>query len=433
MSHSSKLIRLIFLAALLFCLHVSFPFSVQAKADGSAIEVNFENLNTLLIERNSRVRAANLEKEAADSRKGSLGRSFLPRIEVHGVQETFKVDQSEWKSEPTFGAEIRSNLYNGGKDTVESEIRSVESERRAALRDQVVSEELQNVRKLFWEIVAGKERIELLEAMIKINAQNLASAERRIRSGVATESDRVEFEMKAVDLKRELAEVRLKQENASRQFAVSLGFELQTKLRLPEKMEHSHDFETLLKHEAKDHEFLFRDEILKGKKSELASTKERRVWLPKIEAFAAYNRFNEREEESGPGGPGRRDETVFGLRLMVETDDLVGSRREAAALKKEAAADFERAAFRRREIEAHMENEFSELRFLHDQVHDAEANIARAERYYKLTQSEYARGVKNSPDVLGASEKLFDSRLKRIELIREFQVAKAHLLAKLGR
>jgi outer membrane protein len=118
---------------------------------------------------------------------------------------------------------------------------------------------------------------------------------------------------------------------------------------------------------------------------------------------------------------------------MVETDDLVGSRREAAALKKEAAADFERAAFRRREIEAHMENEFSELRFLHDQVHDAEANIARAERYYKLTQSEYARGVKNSPDVLGASEKLFDSRLKRIELIREFQVAKAHLLAKLGR
>lgn len=103
------------------------------------------------------------------------------------------------------------------------------------------------------------------------------------------------------------------------------------------------------------------------------------------------------------------------------------------ALNKEAAADFERAEFKRREIEAHMENEVSELRFLHDQVHDAEDNIARAERYYKMTQSEYARGVKNSPDVLGASEKLFESRSKRIELIREFQVAKAHVLAKLGR
>ena len=39
--------------------------------------------------------------------------------------------------------------------------------------------------------------------------------------------------------------------------------------------------------------------------------------------------------------------------------------------------------------------------------HNAEENIKRAERYYRLTQSEYNRGVKNSPDVLGASQRLF--------------------------
>lgn len=316
---------------------------------------------------------------------------------------------------------------------MESEIRSIASERRTILRDQVVAEELQEIRRQFWEIVASKEKMDLFEAMLKLNSQNLRSAERRIRSGVATESDRVEFEMKAVDLKRDLAEVRLRQANTLRLFAVGLGFDDQTKLRLPEKMEHSHDFEDLVKHDVKDHEFLFHDDVLKGKMSELAASKARRVWLPKLEAFAGYRRFNEREEESSPGSPGRREETVLGLRLSMHTDDLIESRREAQALHKEAAADFERAAYKRREIEAHVHNELSELRFLHDQVHDAEANIARAERYYKLTQSEYARGVKNSPDVLGASEKLFESRLKRIEIIREFQVAKAHVLAKLGR
>lgn len=409
------------------------PHGGHAKADGAVLEVKFEDLKPLLEERNSRVRAATLEKEAAASRTGSLGRSFLPKVEVYGVQEVFQIDQSPWQTEPAFGAELKSNLFNGGKDRVESEIRSIASERRTILRDQVVAEELQEIRRQFWEIVASKEKMDLFEAMLKLNSQNLSSAERRIRSGVATESDRVEFEMKAVDLKRDLAEVRLRQANTLRLFAVGLGFNDQTKLRLPEKMEHSHDFEDLVKHDVKDHEFLFHDDVLKGKMSELAASKARRVWLPKLEAFAGYRRFNEREEESSPGSPGRREETVLGLRLSMHTDDLIESRREAQALHKEAAADFERAAYKRREIEAHVHNELSELRFLHDQVHDAEANIARAERYYKLTQSEYARGVKNSPDVLGASEKLFESRLKRIEIIREFQVAKAHVLAKLGR
>jgi hypothetical protein len=41
--------------------------------------------------------------------------------------------------------------------------------------------------------------------------------------------------------------------------------------------------------------------------------------------------------------------------------------------------------------------------------------------------------VKNSPDVLGAADKLFDMQHKRLEIIRDFQVAKGHVLAKIGR
>lgn len=62
------------------------PHGGHAKADGAVLEVKFEDLKSLLEERNSRVRAATLEKEAAASRTGSLGRSFLPKVEVYGVQ-----------------------------------------------------------------------------------------------------------------------------------------------------------------------------------------------------------------------------------------------------------------------------------------------------------------------------------------------------------
>jgi outer membrane protein TolC len=113
--------------------------------------------------------------------------------------------------------------------------------------------------------------------------------------------------------------------------------------------------------------------------------------------------------------------------------EIFGGTREAAALAKEASADKKRADLKRREAEAHLESELGELRLLHDQIHSAEENVVRAERYYKLTQSEYGRGVKNSPDVLGASEKLFENKLKRLEIIKDFQIAKSHVLAKIGK
>lgn len=414
-------------------LSANILHATERRETSNIVELKFENLRTFLEEKSSRVRAAKFEHEAAQSRTGSLGRSFLPKLEVHAAHETFKFERSDWQTEPMFGAELRSNLYKGGQDQIDSEIRDLEAERRAVIRNKVLSEELQSVRQKFWEIVSSNERIELLDSMLKINSENLIQAQRRIRGGVATETDRVEFEMKAVDLKRDLAEAKILREKWLRQLAVELGFDSKTELRFPEKLQHTHDFEELLKHSSKDHEFLYRDELISGKQAELAASKSTRNWLPQVEAFAGFNRFNEREEIDSPDGLGRKEETVVGIRVRVNTDELMNLRREAIALKKEAAAQMERVEFQKRLVEAHVDSELAELRFLHDQVHDAEANIVRAERYYKMTQSEYVRGVKNSPDVLGASEKLFDSRMKRIELIREFQIAKSHVLAKLGR
>jgi outer membrane protein TolC len=124
---------------------------------------------------------------------------------------------------------------------------------------------------------------------------------------------------------------------------------------------------------------------------------------------------------------------VIGLRVSLTLFDGLTAYRESSALKAESqAAEFD-LAFQREDMLAHIHNELSELELLHSQVHDAEVNIKRAFRYYSLTQSEYSRGVKNSPDVLGAAEKLFDMKQKHLAIIRDFQIAKAHVLSKLGR
>ena len=123
----------------------------------------------------------------------------------------------------------------------------------------------------------------------------------------------------------------------------------------------------------------------------------------------------------------------MGIRLSLSLESAIQGNAEATALNSEAQAAKSEAKFMKREVENHIHSEMTELRLLHSLVHEAEENITRANRYYKLTQSEYSRGVKNSPDVLGASEKVFEANKRYLEILKDFQVSKTHILSKIGK
>ncbi|MBV2169959.1 MAG: TolC family protein [Bdellovibrio sp.] len=395
------------------------------------VSITSEALRSLLDAKNIRVSSAKLSQEAAQEREGSLGRSFLPSLELHGAQESFKVGNEEQKSQPTYGAEIKANLYNGGKDQIESDIRRLETTKRSSQSKKILAEELEKARTTYWELRYLQEKMLLLKDTLAVNQQNLNAALRRIKSGVATDSDRFEFEMKDVDLKRELAELEVQIQNNTRILTLLLGLSEGTVLSFPEKLSHDHDYEVSLKYTDKDHEFQYKETQIQAEQDTLAAKSQHREWWPKLDAYASYNQFNEREEDRIDASD--RTESVVGLRLSISLPNGFESRREAAAKLKESQASQALSIFAKQEIEANLKGEIAELRVMHDQAHEAEENILRSERYYKLTQSEYARGVKNSPDVLGASEKLFDMKNKRLEILKKFQVAKAHVLLKIGK
>lgn len=402
-----------------------------ARVQAAPLEVTSANLKTLVEERSARASAARLGAEAAREREGSFKRSFLPSVEVFAAQENLKEGREERKTQPAYGIEGKVNLFNGGRDRLEGEIRDLASSRSEFQGRRVISEELEKARATYWELLYLREKIGVLKSALTVNDGNLEAAERRIRSGVATETDRVEFEMKRVDLRRELGETELRFESDKRNLAVLLGGSEADEVRLPEEFAHEHDYASILKHKPEDHEFLYKENEISAKQSELSAKSNGRVWWPKLDVYAGYHQFNERDKESPNAAD--RTESVVGLRLSLSLPAGLESNREAAAQRKEGEASARLADFQKREVESHLTNEVAELSFLHGQIHDAEENIRRAERYDKLTRSEYVRGVKNSPDVLGSSEKLFDMRIKRLGIIRDFQVAKSHVLSKIGR
>ena len=58
--------------------------------------------------------------------------------------------------------------------------------------------------------------------------------------------------------------------------------------------------------------------------------------------------------------------------------------------------------------------------------------LKQSEKYYEITLSEYRRGVKNSPDLASASDRLFESQNKILELRKNLETAKADLFLTTG-
>lgn len=407
------------------------PLIGQSASGAAPVAVTSANLRELLEGGNQKVSAANLRLEAAGQREGSFVRSFLPEIDAFGAQESFRKGALSRRTQPTYGASATLNLFNGGRDWLEGRSRALETEQRRFGGMRLMAEEVERARNTYWGIRYLQERAALLKGTLEVNQKNLEAARRRIRSGVATDSDRFEFEMKDVDLRRELAETEVKTATQVQLLALQLGVSPEG-ITFPEPLTHDHSYETVLAHASSDHEFLFKENELRADRLNLHASSASRSWWPRLDAYAGYYQFNQREEAEFPRAEDRR-ESVMGLKLSIRLPAGLESVREAGALAKESASARALADFERKEVEVHIAAEKAELKLLHAQVHEAEENIRRAEGYYRITQAEYARGVKNSPDVLGAAQKLFDMRHKRIEIVRDFQVAKAHVLSKIGK
>lgn len=404
-----------FSLALVFCSQLALA---------EELKVRPENIRSFIQERSERIKAGGLSVQAAESREGYFFRSFLPKVKLSAVEEKFKMGQNAWIQQPSYGLEARLNLFRSGKDYLEHQIRGLETERRVSIREQTMAEEIERATSHFWRALYYREKLKLLELGLERNSKNLSSALRRISSGVATASDRFEFEINEVNLKRAMIQTKEEEEHELKELAMLLDLPSE-KVSLDAQYQHNHEFEHLKSKFQNANRIVKSYEIESQQKSLMAKQEQRAFW-PEVDAFGQWVQWNQREENFADRKD--RQEAILGLELKMEfsLERFVESR----ALSREAEAASLMANRQRKELDLNLEVEWVELKLLHDQVHEAEENIERAKKYYQITQQEYSRGAKNSPDVLGASEKLFELELKRLEIIRDFQTSRAHFEAK---
>jgi outer membrane protein TolC len=390
----------------------------------NAATLNYDELPLLVQKGNLHVRSGERELDAKKAKDGVLTRSFLPKIGAGIGVETFRRELLKTKTQPyaSIGAEL--NLFNGGRDYLQSQIQREEVLIGETIRELSLREELLKARVNFWDMAYYQELIGLLEVKAKRNAKHLSSARARIAAGSATQSDEMEFIMSERLIDQDLSRAKVLREVARQKLTVLIGREPKEELSI----------ETSLPKEALVNDDLFKKDILPSmpesdanralsRKALLEKQQKTLWWVPKLNAYSSISQMSMLESDEFRATD--RQEVVVGLKLTFDLFDGGESYAERTALKMNSLAEQDRAVQTERELLVEYDTSLQELRQLANQVQEASKDVALAEKFLERILSEYSRGVKSSSEVLSASDRSFEFQQRFAELRRDFQVSKA--------
>lgn len=395
-----------------------------------ARNMRFDELPGLVAAQNLRVQGSHEFVKAAQASQGYFGRSFLPQVSAFGGGERFRTRDQPWMTQPTAGAAATINLFRGGRDLLEDRQRAQAADRERAEADHTIRQTLQHARDLFVQALYLHEIIEHYRSALAANRNNLAMVARRIDAGLTTDTDRLDCKIYHDRLEQELAIIEEEHEHALELLQAVLGVSWNESLHLVGSLGHDHHdpMFALSASEISSPDI----QALEHESSRLATAgaQANRWWTPEVDVYAQYTLFPFRERESLILR--ERDDTVFGVQARVHLFDGLRAARKAKALRLRARGTSLHAAQQTRELEARFRKLHHILQLRHRLVHGVRQSVAQTHAYLQRTRQEYELGIKNSPDVLNAADRILDQQRRYSEIRRDFLITKNELLALQG-
>jgi outer membrane protein len=361
-----------------------------------------------------------LEAQAAADRGRIQSRlslsPFLPTLAVEaGTVQRSPEDRNE-SGQYLFGAG-RMNLFNGGLDWSQRRILRLEderSQRQLALRKRLVARE--SIRRIT-DLMLIDESVALKREALQLNQTQMRMARQKVAGGITTAADVIEFEFRENALNTELELLAHERNVASRALSKTMGREPGDSLRIKGPLTPALAELATAHGEAESYidEAFTLDASFDARVADIQRGAARSVWLPRADLEARYGdqRFADPEVD---GLPGWRLELRLTLPIFSGLE-TIHARQLATTALREAEARQQAARLLTATVQ---KDRVEKLLTLNTLIRLQNENIKRAERYYQATVTEYRRGIKNSPDLSQATERLFDARLRKHSLTRDF-------------
>lgn len=346
---------------------------------------------------------------------------FAPKIEASAGIERFSIGPYSNRTQPYNKVEGRLNLYNGNQDFNEYKVRRNNAAIAKEERSLHEVELLVKLHEFYLNALGDIASIKILTEAQQINEKNLKLANRRLKAGLVTSTDLLDFNFYNLKLEEQVLNRKIDLSQNESQIRSLLSLEPDEELIF--KGELSTFTKPISQNgEGRSQKIL---ELQEEKYAALVGQKNS-WWQPKLDFIASHAQLTQREEEYIFAKD--RRETILAVEVRFEFDFAQSPWKEQQAQAFEKVAST--AHYRQQVIQlenATKHNQKAQA-LIDEQVEKVIAHQEVAEKHYRQTLDEYARGVKNAPDVLAAGERVVDSKLEMIEILKRKHMTKIEAL-----
>lgn len=405
-----------------------FLFLIISSAYGT-VDLTEDNIEGFFQD-NPEIKSLRERLEASQKLKGSLTRSFLPKVLLSYGREKYSTGPYDQVNQPFGGIEAKINVFNSGKDSIENERRSLDANVSAIDSTVVKGEVLAEIRKSMAQFAYLDELTEILKSSLENNNTNMKAAQRLVSAGLSTETDTLDFKQQDITLNQEMASLEFEKGVVKRLILTLIGKNPEEDLKVSFINKHpEHGKEESLNVSGRQSLIVQRSLTLTDiAKLELKQAE--RWWAPSVDIYGYAMRFTQKEREYPK--PDERNDTTIGFRIILPIFDGGEGIRQGQAKAALAKSQESLARAKQLDIEKSTIDAKKKLELAHHLIHGAEENVEVMTKYRRGILAEYGRGIKNSPDVLQASQRWIQSKVQFAEIKKNYQFARAEALYLIG-
>lgn len=370
----------------------------------------------------------NLELKEAEARLRMLKASanstygaFAPKLSIEGGPQNSRLD-SERTSGTTIFAKAEWNLINGGEDSAKTESAlmevQIQEKKMAWLRAKIKRQ----VSKVYFELQYLLESLSLKQKAIQMNTQQKALAKQKNRSGLTTSSDILEFDLRESTLQSDLVLLNQNLSQKTRELDLLLS-RPSASPNLAVKGHLLRESTPLDRQKILDQILQNNQELWLAKQDQKFFDLDRQMvksrFYPKVDFEAKYGRLGSEEQVYSDS-----NNYFVALKFKIPLFDGLADYNSLGSSSAKLTQANVLVAQKSLSLAVELDTSLAEISALNARLDLEEKNLERSERYYSLTLEEYKRGIKNSPDMVGAAERLIEANIRNLEYRRDLCLAR---------
>lgn len=355
------------------------------------------------------------EVQAQENFKNSGYSGFMPSLSAVGGWAKNKTDEDDEKGMVGY-LQGSANLFSGLSDL--SRLNLEKQKLKLAqvnydLKKQSLHEELTEV----LASMIGLHRLEkILDDEFKITQNQKVMAAKKVNAGLTSQVDNLEFELRESEIQIQRRNIAQLHDEAHQKLNALFNTDIKDseldslEFKNIETLKKSLNTKNYQNH-PENKKAIIEEELAQSEKQGFTSE-----LLPKLDLTYAFGRLTPSEEKL------KYNESEVALTLTIPLFSGLDSYwKRKASIANAGAKELNKTQtqLNTKALFERLNTKFTELMDLY-QIYQKKA--VSSEKYYNLTLAEYKRGVKNSPDLVGATERYFDAKKKSIEIQKEIEL-----------